>query len=143
MLLYLDTCCFNRPFDEQAQVKIQLETEAKLHIQQLILEGKYSLAWSYVLDYENNLNPYTERQGRILQWKNIAKKTCNEAESILQEAEKLQKLGLKVVDSLHIACAIYLKCDYIITTDRGMLNKNVSKITVINPIDFVRKESAV
>ncbi|MDR1322983.1 MAG: PIN domain-containing protein [Candidatus Margulisbacteria bacterium] len=142
MLLYLDTCCFNRPFDEQVQVKIRLETEAKLYIQQLILEGKYKLAWSYVLDYENNLNPYVERQNRILQWKNIAKKTCNEEESILQEAEKLQKLGLKIVDSLHIACAIYLQCAYIITTDTGMLNKNVSKIAVVNPIDFVRKESA-
>jgi hypothetical protein len=31
--IYLDVCTFNRPFDEQAQMKIRLETEAKLYIQ--------------------------------------------------------------------------------------------------------------
>jgi len=30
--LYLDNCCFNRPFDNQKQLKIKLETEAKLFI---------------------------------------------------------------------------------------------------------------
>jgi predicted nucleic acid-binding protein len=34
MRLYLDNCCFNRPFDNQEQLKIKLETEAKLFIQQ-------------------------------------------------------------------------------------------------------------
>jgi hypothetical protein len=28
--LYLDNCSFNRPFDDQSQLKIRLETEAKL-----------------------------------------------------------------------------------------------------------------
>jgi hypothetical protein len=32
--LYLDNCAFNRPFDDQNQLKIKLETEAKLFIQQ-------------------------------------------------------------------------------------------------------------
>jgi hypothetical protein len=30
--LYLDNCCFNRPFDNQSQLKIYLETQAKLAI---------------------------------------------------------------------------------------------------------------
>ena len=29
MKLYLDNCCFNRPFDDQSQLRIRLETEAK------------------------------------------------------------------------------------------------------------------
>lgn len=40
MRVYLDNCSFNRPFDEQKQIKIQLETEAKLDIQSDILKGK-------------------------------------------------------------------------------------------------------
>jgi len=31
--LYLDNCCLNRPFDDQIQQRIYLETEAKLFIQ--------------------------------------------------------------------------------------------------------------
>jgi len=36
--IYFDNCAYNRPFDEQTQIKIALETEAKKHIQQLIVE---------------------------------------------------------------------------------------------------------
>jgi len=43
----LDNCCYNRPFDDQSQMKTRLETEAKLYIQSGIREKKYSLVWSY------------------------------------------------------------------------------------------------
>jgi len=36
MLIYLDTCCFNRPFDDQSQTRIRFETEAKLELQQQV-----------------------------------------------------------------------------------------------------------
>jgi hypothetical protein len=38
--MYLDNCCFNRPYDDQQQIRIKLETKAKLHIQQQIVEKK-------------------------------------------------------------------------------------------------------
>lgn len=36
--VYLDNCTYNRPFDDQTQIKITLETETKRHIQRLITE---------------------------------------------------------------------------------------------------------
>ena len=54
----MDNCCFNRPFDDQKQSRIGIETEAKLFIQDEILAGKLRLAWSYILDYENEANPF-------------------------------------------------------------------------------------
>ena len=33
MRIYLDVCSFNRPFDDQSQLRIRLEAEAKLKIQ--------------------------------------------------------------------------------------------------------------
>ncbi|WP_418648223.1 hypothetical protein ACNQFN_05640 [Thauera butanivorans] len=33
MKIYLDVCCSNRPFDDQSQTRIRLETEAKLVLQ--------------------------------------------------------------------------------------------------------------
>ena len=36
MRIYLDNCCFNRPFDDQGQTRVRLETEAKLCIQENI-----------------------------------------------------------------------------------------------------------
>ena len=43
MRIYLDHCAYNRPFDEQKSIKIQLETSAKLYIQNQIKLGKYDL----------------------------------------------------------------------------------------------------
>ena len=45
MLIYLDLCCFNRPFDDQTQSRIRLETEAKLVIQQHVRDGRHQLVW--------------------------------------------------------------------------------------------------
>lgn len=53
MKLYLDNCMFNRPFDDQSNIKILLEAEAKLNIRENIRLGHYELVWSYILDYEN------------------------------------------------------------------------------------------
>ena len=58
MRIYLDNCCFNRPFDNQNQLKIHLETQAKLYIQAQIKQGIYDLVWSYILEYENQMNPF-------------------------------------------------------------------------------------
>jgi len=30
MWIYLDNCCYNRPFDDQSQLRVRLEAEAKL-----------------------------------------------------------------------------------------------------------------
>ena len=40
MKVYLDNCCFNRPYDNQDHLSIKLETEAKLRIQEMIKEKK-------------------------------------------------------------------------------------------------------
>lgn len=48
MRVYLDNCCFNRPFDNQDNILIRLETEAKLTVQEKIKSGIFELAWSYV-----------------------------------------------------------------------------------------------
>jgi predicted nucleic acid-binding protein len=66
--------------------------------------------------------------------------TCDETEFILAEAEKLQAIGVKMFDSLHVACAIYMNCDYLITTDERLLKKQITTIQVIDPIEFIKKE---
>ena len=44
--VYLDNCAYNRPFDNQSHIKIILETEAKQHIQQLIINKAIDLIYS-------------------------------------------------------------------------------------------------
>ena len=141
MKLYLDNCCFNRPFDDQSQLRIRIETEAKLRIQEEIRSGTYQLTWSYILDYENNRNPFKERKIRIGKWKKYANLDVVENQEILRIATNLKKIGFHKMDSLHIACAIFSKCKYFLTTDDGVLKKSqiVHDIQINDPIGFIKE----
>ena len=139
MKIYLDNCSFNRPFDDQVQLKIRLETEAKLYIQSKILSGDIFLVWSYILEYENNYNPFPERKEIIEEWKKIANEIILESADIMVNARLLVSMGLKSKDALHVACAIEAGCDFFITTDTGIIKKliNFERIRVINPVQFI------
>lgn len=41
--VYLDNCCYSRPYDVQSSRRIIKETEAKLKIQRLITDGRLEL----------------------------------------------------------------------------------------------------
>ena len=56
--IYLDNCCFNRPYDDQSQFKIALEAQCKLRIQNRIKAGELTLVASYMLRYECAANPH-------------------------------------------------------------------------------------
>lgn len=43
MLIYMDTCCFNLPYDDQSPICNSLEAQAKLHIQSRIRSGHIRL----------------------------------------------------------------------------------------------------
>jgi predicted nucleic acid-binding protein len=139
MRVYLDNCTFNRPFDDQNQLKIKLETEAKLYIQQCILNGSYELVWSYILEYENNQNRFSDKRNSIYEWKNIAKIYCTENNEIINFAEDLINLNLRTKDALHIACSVYSKSDYLITTDKQLFKLKLNKIKIVNPITFIHE----
>lgn len=139
MLIYLDNCCFNRPFDDQKQIRIHIETEAKLFIQGKVLAGEFKLAWSYILDYENSANPFSERKEIIANWKKRAVVDTDEMNILLGLARQLNKSGIKAKDSLHIASSVVMQCDYYITTDQFLIKKlaNFEGIKVVSPVDFI------
>lgn len=142
MKIYLDNCCFNRPFDDQQQLRIRLEAEAKLRIQEAVRSGDLELAWSYILDFENENNPFLDRQERIRQWRTYAKTDCVEDVAVKSKAESLRQKGLRQIDALHMACAIHAGCDYFITTDDRILAKSetITEIAIDDPLGFIKKE---
>ncbi len=138
MLVYLDNCCFNRPFDDQSQVRILLETEAKLAVQDRIRKGVLQLAWSYILDFENDANPFEERRTSIATWRRLASVDVYETDEIIARAQRLNEVGFKPKDALHVSCAIAARCGVFLSTDGGILNKAglVPELAIQNPVDY-------
>ncbi|WP_204509271.1 hypothetical protein [Agitococcus lubricus] len=131
---------FNRPFDNQTNLRVRIETEAKLYIQEKIKLGDFFLIWSYILDFENFQNPFAERKQAIAKWRNLASVDIEETALLLANAQFFVSLGIKAKDALHVACAIEGKADYFLSTDDKLLKKlaTQAQIIAINPVDFIK-----
>lgn len=140
MLIYLDNCCYNRPFDDQSQLLISLQTEAKLFVQQGIKEEAFGLVWSAILDIENDANPDMERRKIVKTWRHLAQQDVETTEAVESLAEQYSKKGVKPMDALHVASAVSAGAEYFLTTDKGILRKmtNEKQIIVCDPVDFLR-----
>ncbi|MHB1174931.1 MAG: hypothetical protein ACYCZJ_07390 [Sulfuriferula sp.] len=140
MRIYLDICCFNRPFDDQSDLIVRLQTEAKLHVQEMVRQGALDLVWSAIMDIENSANPDLNRKVTIADWQQIGVVDMSVNELVEQKAITLSKIGVKPMDALHVACAIEARAEYFLTTDNALLRKMAKQdsIRVVDPVDFVR-----
>ena len=137
--IYMDMCCFNRPYDDQQQTRIHLESLSKLHLQHMITTGELDFVWSFVLEYENSRNPFQLRKETIRKFSYRCVQYIDEshADCIAKTAKTIMKSGVKEKDALHVACAIFASCDYFLTTDDRLLKYRTSQLKIINPTQFI------
>jgi len=136
--VYLDTSVYNRPFDDQTQPKIFLETQAVTLILQMAAAQLINLVGSSVLDYENSLNPFPIKQQAMNRYLQMATIQQQVDETIRQRAEQLEQQGIKAIDALHVACAEATNSDYFITCDKRLINRCQGfALKTLNPVDFI------
>jgi predicted nucleic acid-binding protein len=139
--IYLDNCCYNRPYDDQIQPKVVIETLAKLYIQELVINQQIELVWSYVLKYENSRNIGEAKRAAIAQWETLSVEFIGKSEPLVALAHEVMETGIKAFDALHIACAITAHCDYLITVDKRMAKYQDDRIVICNPVDFINRKA--
>ena len=142
MRVYLDNCCYNRPFDDQGQLRVRLETLAKLQVQALMRDGKIEYVWSDTLVYEVSKNPFRDRQQRFLSWIGNASVYVHSSASVVERGREFEAMGLKPKDALHVASAERAECDWFVTTDKCILKKlqHVGDLRIGSPIDFMMED---
>jgi hypothetical protein len=132
MLLYLDLCCLKRPFDDQSQPRIRLESEAVLGL--LALESsELRFVRSPALMLENSQNPIQERALRVGEWLSAQPPAAADLPALQQRTMELMKLGLKNFDALHIASAEQARADVMGSCDDQLLGaarRNSDRINV-------------
>ncbi|WP_242053615.1 PIN domain-containing protein [Nostoc sp. FACHB-888] len=109
--VYLDTSIYNRPFDDQTQPKVFLETQAVILILQMVEAKLIELVSSSVLEYENSRNLFLVNQQSMEQYLQIATLRVLLDETIRVRAKQLEQQGIKAIDALHVACAEASKSD--------------------------------
>lgn len=145
MRVYLDNCSYNRPYDDQSQMRIYLETQAKLHIQDMVRKGQIELVTSYVLDFENSNNRSIQKKLAVekfmKEYAAVYVSNKNEKE-IAKIADAIMETGIKEKDAYHVACAVIAGCNYFVTTDDRLLKYQTEKINLVTPGEFIRRMEA-
>lgn len=140
MTIYLDNCCYNRPFDDQTQERIHLESEAILTILNMGLLNKVMIAGSEILELEIYRMPDENKKQKVLAlYQSVALRIPYTEKIKNRSADILSISKIRTFDSLHIASAEEAGADVLLTTDdklEKMAEKLTLKTRVINPLRF-------
>jgi hypothetical protein len=143
MRVYFDMCCLKRPFDDQSQPRIHLESEAVLALLSAPAE-KVEFLRGAALDLENDQNPLPQRAAKVRLWLEALPRMETPDASFDDRAKALIALGFKNFDALHLASAEFLRADALGTCDDRFLaaasrHALALKVTVKNPIDLAKE----
>ena len=140
MKIYLDNCCYNRPFDDQTQERIHLESEAILTILKRGEIGVYQIIGSDILRLEIERMSDGVKKQRVKELYQVASMSISYSEEIKDRAAEIVSTSkIRNFESLHIASAEVAGVDVLITTDdklEKMAAKLNLKIKVMNPLKF-------
>ena len=143
MLIYLDTCCLQRPLDDKTQVRVQLESEAILAVLNLVEDGKIDLVSSEVLEIEVGQNPHPHRRAYVEEILAKAERVVFVSESVIYRAKQLESLGFNGMDSLHISSAEHANVDFFCSCDDRLLRRaralNDGLMKIVSPFELVEE----
>jgi len=142
MKIYFDVCCLNRPFDDQTQDRIHLEAEAILAILNHGLISNWNVIGSDAIDFEVAKMPDQNKRIMVQILSTLHDIHIKVDSGVEKRALELNKMGLKAMDALHIACAEKAKAEILLTTDDYLLTKAVQnkkklKLRIENPLRWV------
>lgn len=141
--LYLDICCLKRPFDDQTQPRIRLESEAVLNLLSLPPERAEFLR-SRAHDLENDQNPVGWRAARVREW--LAARPLIEApqQTLGARTRELVELGFGAFDALHLASAESAMASVFLSVDDRLIaaaRRPAARLNVAarEPVEFLRE----
>ena len=141
--LYLDVCALCRPFDDQNQLRIRLETDAVFLILRRIEIGLYRAVVSPV--HHSEISAIRETR-ELLEIKSLLERLDNSCECNLiiarHRTEGLIDMGFGIADAAHVAFAEQL-AEVFITCDNKLLKRcrqTLLRIDAANPLEFIAKE---
>lgn len=141
MRIYLDCCCFNRPFDDQSQSRIRDEADAILSILARYAQSGHTILGSAVLRLELSRIPDADKRIKAHMLYAAASHEVPASEQVLLKAEKIQRTAnIRKMDALHLASAEAGRADIFLTTDMSLL-RNCGKLRLalraMNPVSHL------
>ncbi len=137
MRIYLDNSVLNRPFDDQMQPRISLETRGFSLVLSLIEAGKAELVASPIHTLENSRNLLTVRRLWVEQCLRLSTHFVVLNDAIRNRARELQGQRQTPLDALHLACPEAGAADWFLTCDDRLTKRYVGTLRVQTPSVFI------
>ena len=144
MKIYLDSCCYNRPFDDQSQPRIREETDAITEIIARTKSGDGIILGSSILKIE--IGKIVDRQNfdAVMDFYDDAViETIHATPEISTRAlEIISQANIGNMDALHLSSAEFGDAEIFLTTDDKLIKacKNLSlKMEVLNPVHYLKE----
>jgi predicted nucleic acid-binding protein len=137
-IVYLDICCFKRPFDDAALERVRREAGRVAAILEAVQGGSLRLVRSPAHDFENARNPREDRRLATQLWLDAADTRVVVDATVALRAQQLAALGFGPLDALHLACAEQVAARWFVTTDDPLLRRARAlreelRVTVVLP----------
>jgi predicted nucleic acid-binding protein len=135
--LYLDNSVLNRPYDDQRQPRIWLETLCFVLILQMAEKGEVELIRSTFHVLENNESRVVERREWVATCLNLASHSVCSTAAMENRARALAKAGLKPLDAAHLAAAESADAIFFITCDDQLIRKYRGVLRALTPPELI------
>jgi predicted nucleic acid-binding protein len=117
--IYMDVCALCRPFDDQTQMRIRMETDAIQLILSYVRSGRLVLTVSPVHVVEiDAIDEVAEREHLKSVLQQIGRRVVVDIKHTRSRAEQLLQLGLGPADAAHLAFAEGAQANFITCDDR-------------------------
>jgi hypothetical protein len=142
--VYLDTCCLNRPLDNQGQERVRLESEATIVILRRVARGEWTMIGSGAIDDEIAAIRDPERRQRVQEFARTATEYVTLGPDTRRRSLPLEGMGFKGYDSLHLSCAEAARADVLLTTDDAFVRRahrlqHDLRVRVANPLSWLKE----
>ena len=122
-IVYLDICCFKRPFDDPTEERVRREAAAVATVLDDAHRGRVRLVRSPAHDFENGRNPREDRRLATSLGLEAAVIQTPASGTVAQRARNLADLGFGLLDALHLAFAEESQARWFVTTDDRLLRR--------------------
>ncbi len=143
-LVYPVYPCFQRGFDDLRHVRLQMEALACEEIFRRAEKKQVRLTWSFMHDDESELCPFADRKYEALRLGALCDVEVSPTTAIQSAANSFVKQGhLSAKDAVHLACALSVRADCLVTCDGQFLRQAQRlklRIAILNPVDYIQRE---
>lgn len=142
VIIYFDVSCLNRPYDDQRQYRIKMETEAIAEIIGEVEAGSWMDVSSEMAAREIEAIQDEERRERVRILLPDDRDIIALSEEMLLRAREIRRLGFRPADAVHVAVAEAISADVLLTCDdqfcrTAKKHANLLRIAVENPVEWL------